>query len=146
MLAMYGLRSPQDVMPQAKAMALQALEVEPTPPKRTSHCRWSNLCTKLHQSDAEGHFVRALDLAPGYATGFQWCALNCLVTRGGFAEAHRAIDRAVALDPVSLPITTSTGLVWYFSGQFKEAAIAFSQSAWTRMQRSASRISSSARR
>ena len=125
MLAMYGLRSPQDVMPQAKAMALQALEVEPDLAEAYVSLALVESVYDWAWSDAEGHFLRALDLAPGYATAFQWYALNCLVPCGRFDEAHHAIDRAVAIDPVSLPITTSAGLVWYFSGQFPEAADAF---------------------
>jgi tetratricopeptide (TPR) repeat protein len=124
MLAIYGLRSPQAVIPQAKAMALQALEIEPELAEAYVSLALVECVYYWAWSDAEEHFRTALNLAPGYATGFQWYALNCLVPCERFAEAHRTIDRAMALDPVSLPITTSAGLVWYFSGQYDEAALA----------------------
>lgn len=124
-LAVYGLRPPQDAMPKAKAMALQALEIEPVLAEAYASLALVESVYDWAWSDAEGHFGRAIDLAPDYATAFQWYALNCLVPCGRFEEARRAIDRAVAIDPVSLPITTSAGLVSYFSGQFHEAAAVF---------------------
>jgi serine/threonine-protein kinase len=125
MLGMYGLRSPQDVMPRAKAMALQALEIETDLAEAYVSLALVESVYYWAWSDAERHFLKAIDLAPGYATGFQWYAVNHLVPGERFAEAHRMIDRAVALDPVSLPITTSAGVVWYFGGQYHEAAVAF---------------------
>ncbi len=125
MLGMYGLRAPQDVMPRAKAMALQALEIETNLAEAYVSLALVESVYYWAWSDAERHFLKAIDLAPGYATGFQWYAVNHLVPGERFAEAHRMIDRAVALDPVSLPITTSSGVVWYFGGQYDEAAVAF---------------------
>jgi serine/threonine-protein kinase len=124
-LAVYGLRPPQEVMPNAKARALQALEIEPDLAEAYVSLALVESVYDWAWSDAEAHFRRALDLAPAYATAFHWYALNCLVPRGRFAEARGAMERAVAIDPVSLPIATSAGAVSYFSGQFEEAAAAF---------------------
>jgi TolB-like protein/Tfp pilus assembly protein PilF len=124
-LAVYGLRPPQEVMPKARAMALQALGIEPDLAEAYVSLALVDSVYDWAWSDAEGHFGRAVDLAPDYATAFQWYALNCLVPCGRFEEARSAIDRALAIDPVSLPITISAGLVSYFSGQFQEAAAVF---------------------
>jgi len=124
-LAVYGLRPPKDVMPKAKAMALQALGIEPDLAEAYVSLALVDSVYDWSWSEAEGHFGRALELAPDYATAFQWYALNCLVPCGRFEEARSAIDRALAIDPVSLPITISAGLVSYFSGQFQEATAVF---------------------
>ena len=121
-LAVYGLRPPQDVMPMAKARALQALEIQPDLAEAHVSLALVESVYDWAWSDAERHFLRALELAPGYATAFQWYALNCLVPRGRFDDARTAVERAVAIDPVSLPITTSAALVSYYSGRFAEAA------------------------
>ncbi len=126
-LAVYGLRPPQEVMPKAKRMALQALEIQPDLAEAYVSLALVESVYDWAWSDAECHFVRAFELAPGYATAFQWYALNCLVPRGRFEEARAAIERAVAIDPVSLPITISAGLVSYYSGRFQDAAAAFTR-------------------
>ena len=124
-LALYGLRSPRDEMPKAKAMALKALELDPDLAEAHASLALVESLYEWAWSDAERHFARAVELAPDYATAFQWYALDCMVPRGRFEEARRAIDRAEAIDPISLPITTSAGLVSYFSDRFDEAAAAF---------------------
>jgi serine/threonine-protein kinase len=121
-LAVYGLRPPQEVMPKARAMALRALEVEPDLAEAYVSLALVDAVYGWSWPEAEGHFRRALELAPDYATAFQWYAVNCLVPCGRFDEARNAITRAVAIDPVSLPITISAALVSYFGGRFQEAA------------------------
>lgn len=120
-LAVYGLRPPQEVMPIAKARASHALGIQPDLAEAHVSLALIESVYDWAWSDAERHFSRAFELAPGYATAFQWYALNCLVPRGRFDEARTAIERAVAIDPVSLPITTSAALVSYYSGRFDDA-------------------------
>ena len=124
-LAVYGLRPPQAVMPKAKAMALQALEIEPDLAEAYASLALVDSVFDWAWPEAEGHFRRALDLAPDYATAFQWYALDCLVPCGRFDEARTAIGRAVTIDPISLPIAISAGLVSYFSGDFQDAVVVF---------------------
>jgi eukaryotic-like serine/threonine-protein kinase len=124
-LAIYGLRRPQEVMPNAKAMALQALEIQPDLADAYASLALVDAVYDWSWSVAEHHFGRALDLAPDYATAFQWYALNCLVPCERFEEARSAIERAMSIDPVSLPITISSGLVSYFGGDCEAAAVVF---------------------
>ena len=120
-LAVYGLRPPQDVMPVAKAKALRALDIQPDLAEAYVSVALVESVYDWAWSDAERHFRRGFELAPAYATGFQWYALNCLVPCGRFDEARTAVERAVAIDPVSLPVTISAALVSYYSGQFEDA-------------------------
>jgi tetratricopeptide (TPR) repeat protein len=55
---------------------------------------------------AEREFARAIDLDPGYANAHHWHAL-CLLWRGRPAEALDEIERARALDPLSLVINAN---------------------------------------
>jgi adenylate cyclase len=50
---------------------------------------------------AEVAYLRALEAQPSYATGHQWYAETLLIM-GRLAEAGRAIDRALELDPLSV--------------------------------------------
>jgi tetratricopeptide (TPR) repeat protein len=58
-------------MPKAKAMALQALEIEPDLAEAYASLALVDSVFDWAWPEAEGHFRRALDLAPDYATAFQ---------------------------------------------------------------------------
>jgi TolB-like protein/Tfp pilus assembly protein PilF len=69
---------------------------------------------------AEREFRRALDLAPGYATGHHWHAL-LLAMLGRFDEAQAEIAIAAELDPLSVPISQNRGWITYLSRDFETA-------------------------
>jgi TolB-like protein/Tfp pilus assembly protein PilF len=69
---------------------------------------------------AEFGFVRALELAPGYATGHHWYGLM-LAKLGRFDEALAEIRRAAQLDPLSWIISTNLGWTYYFARDYKRA-------------------------
>ena len=50
---------------------------------------------------AEREYARAVELAPSYATGFQWYGEFLCYVMSDFAGAERMLRRAVALDPLS---------------------------------------------
>ena len=70
---------------------------------------------------AEKAFEYALKLDPDYATSHHWYAINYLVPQQRYDEAIDHINIALEIDPLSLIINTTAGLVHYFSGNFDEA-------------------------
>ena len=120
-LALYGLRPPQEVMPLGKATALRALGLEPALVEAQVSLALVQAIFDWHWDEAEQSFRRATTLAPGYATAFQWYASNCLVPLGRFDEARRTMERAAAIDPTSLPVSTSIGVIEFYAGRFESA-------------------------
>jgi serine/threonine-protein kinase len=69
---------------------------------------------------AEKEHQSALRLAPGYATGHQRYAFH-LLALGRFEEAIAEMKRAQDLDPVSLTIGTTLGLVYHYARRYDQA-------------------------
>jgi TolB-like protein/DNA-binding winged helix-turn-helix (wHTH) protein/Tfp pilus assembly protein PilF len=99
----YGVMTPKEALPKAKAAAIKALELD-------------NTLGEAHNSlafcldgfdwdfDAAGHeFERAIALSPSYATGHHWYAWH-LALVGKNSEAIAEMKRALDLDPLSLII------------------------------------------
>ncbi len=123
-LAIYGLRSPCEVMPRAKAAALDALHLNDLLPDAHATLGTIHAVYDWTWRDAEREFRRAVSLDPSYATGLHWYAVHGLAPLGRFGEAMTMLQRALATDPVSLPINASIGLLHYLAGRPLEAVAA----------------------
>lgn len=66
---------------------------------------------------AENAYLRALELNPNDATTHHWYA-ELLAMDGRFDESYRQYDRALLLDPLSLPIRTDLGFAHYYAHDF----------------------------
>jgi tetratricopeptide (TPR) repeat protein len=122
----YGLMSTwtmaprSEVMPKARAAALQALKIDET--LAEAH---ASLALVAENSDydwktAEKEFQRAIELDPDYATGRQWYA-EYLSWQGRFDDALAESERAQRLDPLSLIIATDRGTILYYARQYDRA-------------------------
>jgi len=120
-LGIYGTLPPGDVMPPAKAAAARALEINPN----LAEAHTSLGCIKALYDwawvDAEGDFRKALQLDPTNAAARHWYAINCLTPMGRSHEALTEIRRALELDPLSLVINTTVGLVYYYGRRYDQA-------------------------
>jgi serine/threonine-protein kinase len=123
-LGVYSLRPPGEVMPKAKAAAEQALGIDAS----LAEAHTSLACVRaLYEWDwaaADAGFRRAIAHNPQYATAHQWYAMNCLVPQGRFADARAELDRALALDPLSLAVHMSVGLCHFYERELASAAAA----------------------
>ena len=92
LLADYGIERPSEIVPQAKAAAHRALEIDSSLGEAHSSLA---LLTSLYDwkwEEAEAHYRRALDANPGYATTHHWLAsdhLALLGRSGGGARRDR---------------------------------------------------------
>ncbi|HEV8209158.1 MAG TPA: protein kinase [Vicinamibacterales bacterium] len=125
-LGIYGALPPDEVMPMATAAAERALEIGPLVPGALATLGCVNALYKWSWIEAEAQFRRAIDSVPGASSAHAWYAMNHLVPLGRFDEARDTLERALAVDPLSLPIATALGVRAYYAHRYDEAATALS--------------------
>jgi TolB-like protein/Tfp pilus assembly protein PilF len=123
-LSVFGAASPQDSIPQARAAAKKALELDDT--LAEAHASLARIVGpfefEFDRSIAE--FERAIQLNPNYAMAHHWLSWGPLTA---LAQVDRAIaegKRAVELDPLSLINNADLGGNVYFNARRYDDAIA----------------------
>ncbi|HVF89937.1 MAG TPA: protein kinase [Blastocatellia bacterium] len=119
-LASYSALRPDEAFPKAKAAATRALELDDKLSEAHTSLAFVRLGYDWERLEAERGFRRAIKLNPGYATAHLWYALT-LATLGRLDEALEEIDRALYLDPLSLPIHTNVGWLNHLSRRYDRA-------------------------
>ena len=120
LLAAYSSASSTLYIPQARAAAKRALELDEG--LAEAHAALA-LILQNHDWDWQGsekEYRRAIELDPNYATAHQWYAEH-LMWLGRFDEALKESERARELDPLSLIIATDHGAILYYSRQYDRA-------------------------
>lgn len=120
-LAIYGLRPAAEVMPLARAAALEALEQSANDPSALSARAVVHAVYDWNWGEAEREFQQILRSSPQYSTAPQWYATNLLIPLGRFDDAIVQLDRAASLDPLSPAIEASRGVVAFMQGGYEEA-------------------------
>jgi serine/threonine protein kinase len=121
MLGIYGLRAPDEVMPQAKSAAFSALELNDALPEAHAALGLVRSVYEWDRAAAVAHFERMLVLDETYASGLQSYAVHALAPLGRHDEAIALLRRALALDPVSLAINGTIGFVLTLADRQTEA-------------------------
>ena len=125
LLADYSGDSPASVVGCARSAAVRALALDSTLGEAEASL---GLITALHDWDwrtAGGHFRRAIELNPSYATAYFWYGLDYLALQGRFAEARKAIRTAVELDPLTAITRESVGYVEVLARQYSDGERSF---------------------
>lgn len=120
LLTGYSMAPSSRYMPQARAAALRAVELNDKLPE--AHTALA-LVVQNYDWDwhtAEKEFKRAIALNPNYATAHHWYAEH-LGFRGRFEEAFKESDEAKRLDPLSLIIAADRGVLLYFARDYDRA-------------------------
>jgi len=115
----YGVLTPNEAFPKAKAAAIKALELDNT--LSDAHTSLASLgMFDWDWRSAGEEFRRAIELNPGYATAHQWYAwhLNLL---GRKSEAIAEMRKAESLDPLSLIISADMADVLFVVGLYDES-------------------------
>ena len=120
LLTSYSYASSTLYMPQARAAALRALELD-----QGSAEAHTALALIVQNQDwdwqtSEKEYRRAIELNPDYPTAHHWYAEH-LMWLGRFDEALHESERARQLDPLSLIIAADNGAILYFSRQYDRA-------------------------
>jgi TolB-like protein/Flp pilus assembly protein TadD len=117
----YAEGSPKDSLPQAKAAAKKALELDSTLGEAHASLAQALLAYDLNFAEAKREFRRAIELNPNYATAHHWYAESVLVPLGQFEDAIAEAKRALELDPLSLVINTDVGTILTSARRYDQA-------------------------
>lgn len=99
----YGVMTPRDALPRAKAAAIKAVALDSTLGEAHNSLAFCLDVFDWDWSAAEMEFQRAIELNPGYAAAHQWYAAH-LIVLGRNNEAIAELRKAESLDPLSLII------------------------------------------
>jgi len=120
LFANYEVSSPADSMPQSKAAALRALELDDSLAEAHSALGWYLCQYEFDWIGGEKEFRRAIELNPNYATAHQWLASVYAQTKR-FDDAQAEIKRAADLDPLSPIIAVNVAFDLWESRRYDEA-------------------------
>ena len=120
LFANYEVSSPADSMPQSKAAALRALELDDSLAEAHSALGWYLCQYEFDWIGGEKEFKRAIELNPNYATAHQWLASVFAQTKR-FDDAQAEIKRAADLDPLSPIIAVNVAFDFWEARRYDEA-------------------------
>ncbi len=112
--------SPRDGLLKARAAATRALELDERLAEARSSVAFVKMFYDWDWAGAELEFHRTFDLNPNYSIARQWYAME-LAALGRHEEAVRETERGLRIDPLSLSINATSGLLFYFVRQYDEA-------------------------
>jgi eukaryotic-like serine/threonine-protein kinase len=120
LFSIWNVAMPKDSMPQAKAAALRALELDDSLAEPHVALGEYLIYYEWDRSGGEKEFRRAIELNPNYATAHQWLGSEALAPIKRFDEAIAELRRAEELDPLSPIIGTRLGDTLLFAHRYDE--------------------------
>ncbi len=100
----YGVLSPQEAFPKARAAATKALALDDRLAEAHTSLAFTFDLYDWEWTSAEKEYQRAIALNPGYATAHHWYAWHLIVT-ARIDEGIAELRKAQSLDPLSLIIS-----------------------------------------
>ncbi len=123
MLGFYEQRPQRETIPLAEEAAAEALALDASLPEAHVTMALAQMGYYFNWDAAKAEFDVALAAKPSYAIGHQWYGY-LLTAQGRFDQALKEIALAQQLDPLSLVIHASTGLLLYLACRYDEAVTA----------------------
>ncbi len=120
LLGYYDLLPPKEACPKAREAAQKALGIDDTLAEAHASLALIKACFEWDWVGAEREFREAVELNPSYPTAHHWYAC-CLSFVGRHEEAAAEIERAQELDPLSVIISASVGLLDYYARRYDKA-------------------------
>jgi DNA-binding winged helix-turn-helix (wHTH) protein/tetratricopeptide (TPR) repeat protein len=121
LIGAWGGVPPSLVLPKAQELALKAVAIDGTLAEAHTALGGIKAIYDWDWAGAEAEFKRAIELSQGYAGAYQAYAMVCLSPQGRLDEALAQIEHAQGLDPLSLFINASVGMVLNYAGRNDEA-------------------------
>jgi tetratricopeptide (TPR) repeat protein len=109
-------------MPDAKAAALRAIELDPTLAEAYTSLGSIRGLHEWHWPEAERYYQRSIELNPNYPTAHHWYACDYLILLRRLEEAMAEMEIALRLDPLAIAINESIAHVLMVSRRYEEAA------------------------
>lgn len=116
----FGDLPASEAMPQAKAAALRALEIDPQLAEAHATLGWVTFLYDWDWAAAESEFQKAIELKPSHTLAHVWYAVF-LGAMGRSEESLKWILGAEALDPVSLLVHLTVARCYCFAQRYDEA-------------------------
>jgi len=121
LLSAFGAASPSDSLPQAKAAAKRALEIDDTSAEAHTSLGQILLFYDFDFAGSTREFKRAITLNPNYATAHHWYGSGPPTCLGEFDRGIAELKRAQQLDPLSLIINADLGGAFVAARHYDEA-------------------------
>ncbi len=112
----YDVLAPRESMPLAKMAAANALRLDDALAEAHAALGYVKLVYDWDWVGAEQELQRAIELNPGYASAYQWRGELLLALNR--PDATQAFQRAVEIDPLSIPCNLGLGWSYYFSKDY----------------------------
>jgi len=119
-LSTYNFVAPDEGCGRAKALALQAVQMDPSLGEAHTSLAWVHTWYDYDFVAAEREFERSLELNPRYATTHQFFAFY-LGMMGRYEEAYTEVKRAIRLDPLSHVFQWTLGFVYWMARRYDQA-------------------------
>jgi TolB-like protein/Tfp pilus assembly protein PilF len=116
----YDVAAANDSMPQAKAAALRALEIDDSLAEAHTALGFYLSNYEWDRAGSEKEYRRAIELKPNYATAHHWLGAD-LSNVKRFDDSLVELRRAEELDPLSPIIGTNLGDTLVFARRYDEA-------------------------
>jgi TolB-like protein/DNA-binding winged helix-turn-helix (wHTH) protein/Tfp pilus assembly protein PilF len=115
---------PRQAMPEAKAAALKALQIDGTLAEAHTSLAMVHLLYEWDLAACEKEFRRAIELDPNYTTAHHWYS-HCLLPLGRTKESLAESKRALELEPLQLVVGTHLGWHYLYARQYDQAIAQF---------------------
>jgi serine/threonine protein kinase len=119
-LGRLGFARPADAYPKAKEAAEKALQIDDVLAEGYIALAFVKYNYDWNWLDAEIDFNWAIGLNPNYATAYQYYGA-LLTNLGRFDEAAAKFEKALELDPNSIPIKGSIATLYYYTRQYDKS-------------------------
>jgi TolB-like protein/DNA-binding winged helix-turn-helix (wHTH) protein/Tfp pilus assembly protein PilF len=116
-----GVYSAKDSLPEAKAAATKALTLDPSLAEAHAALGMEKSHYEFDLPGAQKEFLTALELNPNSAYAHLFYSNCYLAPMGRMSEAIAENQRALELDPLSLPINNFMGMTYMFAENHEKA-------------------------
>ena len=111
---------PRQAMPEAKAAALKALQIDGTLAEAHTSLAMVHLLYEWDLAACEKEFRRAIELDPNYTAAHHWYS-HCLLPLGRTEESLAESKRALELEPLQLVVGIHLGWHYLYARQYDQA-------------------------
>jgi len=118
--SLVGGLPPRQAMPEAKAAALEALQIDGTLAEAHTSLAMVHLLYEWDSAASEREFRRALELDPNYAPAHHWYS-HCLLPLGRTEESLAESKRALELEPLQLVVGIHLGWHYLYARRYDQA-------------------------
>jgi len=112
--------APSNTFLRAQEAATRALELDPTLAEPHASLGYINFYYSWNWAGAEHEFQKAISLNPKYDVAYDWYCVY-LTAMEKFEEAHKVIEKAREINPLSAIIFTDMGFSMYYGTKYDDA-------------------------